>query len=114
MYYLLQDKLNKLIEQLHPNITDIICEYSGSGDEGSIESVEFLSGKLDANLNISNELRDGFNNFFYDYLEEKHPGWEINDGSSGKIDIDVKNRMVTIVHNEYYSDSNTYTDEDKF
>ena len=40
-------------------------------------------------------------------------GWEINDGSYGTVQIDVKKKTVSIEHNERYTEVNSSEEEIK-
>lgn len=50
-------------------------------------------------------LLDAFKDLAWCVLEEKKPGWEINDGSEGTVTIDVADRTVTLEHSTIYRDS---------
>jgi hypothetical protein len=39
------------------------------------------------------------------YLEHAHPGWEINEGSSGFILFDINKRTMRLEHEEYYTET---------
>jgi hypothetical protein len=47
----------------------------------------------------------------WDYLEERHAGWEINDGAFGSFVFDVPCREITLEHNERHTDFTPSTDE---
>ena len=90
-------------------ITKAYVNYSGSGDDGSINEVEFYVGKNVITLNDSHkvdrgerkyychtdhkyktttepmDLKDYIEDVTYDFLEAYHGGWEINEGQHGGI-----------------------------
>lgn len=109
-----QEKLIKLLNELKKEggeFNAVYIEYDGYGDSGCIEGVflELPQGDL-----IRGKISKTVVSFFYDYIEEICPGWEINEGSSGKIKILLKDDEVKIEHLhqerfEYYED--TYYEE---
>ena len=99
-------------------IDQVKIYYSGGGDDGSIEDVDFYVGENTINLNENHivdigerkywchtdhtykfttdpmDLKDYIEEMAYDYLEAFHGGWEINEGQSGNIIFDVvKNKI---------------------
>jgi hypothetical protein len=40
----------------------------------------------------------------YDYLEDKHPGWEINDGAFGDFVFNVADRSIALEHRARFTD----------
>ena len=98
-------------------ITDVSVGFDGEGDQGQMERAsaetdgktvefppvmltlhiaEFGSAQLTAR---EMSLQDAVEQLCYGYLEEKHGGWEINDGSFGALTFDVTARTVTL---DYY------------
>ena len=55
--------------------------YSGSGDSGGIESIAINNKEPNENIRIPIE------DALMDYVSENFPGWEINEGSKGAINI---------------------------
>ena len=76
------------ITLVHPELDSIKIEYSGSGDDGDVEDIEFYDrkGKI---INISSD------DFIYKHIEhvgwwitqDVSPGFHNNEGGQGKIDI---------------------------
>lgn len=65
--------------------------YNGGGDDGYINgTVDSDSGEV--------ELNEILENISYEILENYFGGWEINEGSFGRINIDFDNQTVTIEH----------------
>ena len=54
-------------------------------------------------------VRDAIVHWCYELLEDHFPGWEIDSGSSGTIDIDVKKRRGQLEHEARYTDTTSYT-----
>lgn len=79
------------------NINYFEVNFSGGGDSGELENngsdVEGEPGTI--------SYPDELENFFYDKLESSFGGWEINEGSSGKIILDRNNLTIEI---ELYDD----------
>ena len=80
------------------NINYFEVNFSGGGDSGELDQTG--SDKED---DPSGTIRypDELENFFYDKLESSFGGWEINEGSSGKIILDRNNLTIEI---ELYTD----------
>jgi len=107
------------------NITDVLVEFDGEGDEGQIESVTAFRGEeridLPATtvrvLNVAwgnaetvatvSALVDAVETLCYDYLEDTHGGWENNDGGYGEFRLDVATRTVSLEINERYTETHT-------
>ncbi len=123
-----KDRLKEVCKVLEPlGITMIEVEYDGSGDEGAVESVTFLSNGNEYKGDLSKEK---FKSLFC-YGKEEPPevdiqemldeicchflpsGWENSDGAFGILKIDIKNKTLTLEHNERYTEVNTTEEEFK-
>ena len=107
----------------HAGITLVTVGFDGCGDSGQIERIEAHSGDAPAELpsdqvelaesaGISREIKqapfalsDAIEKVAYDFLEETHAGWEINDGAYGEFTFDVKSRTITLAYNERHMES---------
>lgn len=81
------------------NINYFEVNFFGGGDSGELNNTG--SDKEDdpsGTIGYPDELE----NFFYDKLESSFGGWEINEGSSGKIILDRNN--LTIKIEKYYDE----------
>jgi len=80
------------------NINYFEVKFSGGGDSG-----ELNNNGSDEEDGPSETIGypDELENFFYEKLESSFGGWEINEGSSGKIILDRNNLTIEI---ELYSD----------
>ena len=108
-------------------ITSVIIGYDGCGDSGCIESIKALGvdnrevtlpersvaidiveSKFDSktrrfipvNTRRNVPVREAIENWCYDLLGEHFPGWEINEGSDGTIELDVVKKTATLQHDE--------------
>jgi hypothetical protein len=107
-------------------ITSAVVVFDGYGDEGQVESIEARVGEttvqlpvtsivmLDADENgtTSSErempLNEAIENLCYEYLEEAHGGWEVNDGAYGTFAFTVADGSVVLDFNLRLSDSENY------
>lgn len=88
----------KLLRELaRSNISQVVVEYDGAGDSGQIDDV-FTEPDDAGNQEITNQIEK----FAYDVLECYWPGWEINDGSSGRLTISVEDQQVVLDHGVRY------------
>ncbi len=83
-------------------IQSVGAEYSGSGDSGQIDGITHTPETV-ALSPMEGELE----NLLYATLEARHPGWEINDGSSGSFQWDIVKDVFEHRHESYYTESNT-------
>lgn len=106
-------------------VTDVEVNYDGGGDQGMIEeiSIKPADGPLSAPVktgvsqhhwngkewiyepNFANTLNDLVEAFVYDKLEASQPGWEIDDGSYGCVQINVAERSVNWDHYNRFTSS---------
>jgi hypothetical protein len=123
-----KDRLKEVCKVLEPlGITMIEVEYDGSGDEGSIEFITFISNgseykgempkeKFKTLFNYSGaesedvDIREIIDQICCHFLPD---GWGNGDGSFGTLKIDTKNRTATLEHNERYTEVNTTEEEFK-
>jgi hypothetical protein len=102
-------------------ITKVAIEYYGSGDEGSIGEVALEPSPTDRDITVGQSmditavqerLRQPIQDWAYDELERRWPGWEINEGSTGDIEIDVAAGTARLHHGIYPEPVAEYTDEE--
>ncbi|MCL1960606.1 MAG: hypothetical protein FWG56_02230 [Desulfovibrionaceae bacterium] len=103
--------------------------YSGGGDEGYADGIvataadgkpirlsapvslyvvrsDFIDGQWQSAIVLKElPLEDALSNFAMEALEERHAGWEINDGGEGEVVFDCAKGVVRIEHNDYYTES---------
>jgi hypothetical protein len=78
--------------------TKVTIDYSGHNDEGWINDI---IGELDSDVPavvLQDDLYRAVEQAAYDVLYDNFGGWEINEGSSGQIILDVKARKANIAH----------------
>jgi len=97
-----------ILAALPADVETIIGEYSGSGDSGEFDGISFLDAanqpvRFEGEDAVSHELERRFE----DLLQERHAGWEINDGGGGVFKLHVKTRTLDHEHNDYYTESET-------
>ena len=80
-------------------ISELTLKYDGGGDSGYIE------GSFDSGESVSASIE----NWCYERLENMYGGWEINEGSSGNFEFDLKNNMITLYHTSNYDESESKT-----
>ncbi len=111
------------------NESSIIIEYNGCGDDGYIESIsirgkeykelkeypyqvkESIKGPDDEYHNVLNQKllspNDFLEEFAYDVIGNYESGWEIDDGSTGEINLNITDGelKVKMHHYGYYRET---------
>ncbi len=116
----------ELLQLLRRNgVTEVHCDYSGSDDSGSID-MPTLNPPGQVNLSapfmlkahpwykdqtLSLSVGDAIREIFYDFLEKKHPGWEINEGSQGEFTWDIVTDKISLEHGSNYTHVESYSYE---
>jgi hypothetical protein len=106
-------------------ITRIEVTFDGEGDSGQINEINSYSGEeplalpsqdivirtvdwnSDAAKEVQMPLEAAIEQLCYDFLEQKHGGWENNDGAYGEFVFDVTERTVELAFHGRYMDVNT-------
>ncbi len=84
----------ELVQQLQRlGVETVTAEYDGSGDSGQIDVPEFGAVK------VPDALATAVQDLFYDVLGDLYAGWEVNEGSFGEFEWDVKQNRINLVHN---------------
>ncbi|MCA1708772.1 MAG: hypothetical protein LC808_38025 [Actinobacteria bacterium] len=85
----------KLIEVCKTHgVPNIEIEFDGCGDEGSTNML----------TSHDPEVETAATDVAYFLLEEHYPGWEINDGSSGTILVDLATGKLEIEFGSRFTD----------
>ena len=94
----------------HHQVASIEATYSGYGDSGAIDGVQFhdAAGERIDQTSLPNEITEALENCLYEFLPS---GFEINDGGQGTLTIDVETAKVTLHHQENYTAINETTQE---
>jgi hypothetical protein len=108
-------------------VTRVTAEFDGEGDSGQIDGIEAYAGDTPVTLPRTSvtlhrvqwynkslttdtaALGEAIENFCYDYLEQKHGGWENNEGAHGTFEFDVANRTITLEFNVRFIEITTHT-----
>jgi hypothetical protein len=91
-------------------VANIEAAYSGYGDSGAIDGVQYRdkSGLRVERNAIPGTLTEKLENCIYEFLPA---GFEINDGGQGTLMIDTQTAKVTIQHQENYTETRDSTRE---
>jgi hypothetical protein len=91
-------------------VANIEVSYSGYGDDGSIDGVQYRdpTGIRVDRATIPEKLIEDLESCVYTYLPA---GFEINDGGQGTLTIDVQASKVTLTHETNYTASESTTKE---
>ncbi len=99
-------------------ITTVVVNFDGCGDSGQIETIEAKAGDdvipvptvpieiasaVWGSATIDRQTRpleEAVEMLVYDVLNQKHGGWENNDGAWGEYTFDVAERTITLDYNE--------------
>ena len=118
----------KLVELRAYGADSVVVEYSGSGDEGSVHSVEvYRAGekpnaptKAAAALTLTRETENVISEWAEEKVSSRYPGWENNEGGAGTITIGL-GAEITVEHEhgtaieeyEYETTENEIKEEDE-
>jgi hypothetical protein len=83
--------------------------YDGCGDSGQIEDVRYFDAqrqwiKSPPPFTIT---EDALRELFYDLLETRHAGWEIDDGAFGEFEWDLIADTLKHSHSQRYTECET-------
>ena len=104
----LRDKILPGFKSL--GIANIEVSYSGYGDDGSIDGIQYRdpTGNRVDRATIPEKLIEDLESCVYQFLPA---GFEIGEGAQGTLTIDVAKSTVTLQHQENYTDSRDSTRE---
>ena len=98
------------------NITTIEVHYSGGGDDGCIDEINFTNHNEEAVTSIFNkEVDSAFDDLLYDLLNDNIEwDWINNDGGSGimMIDCTLDPWKIKIDHSQRITEDTFYDDID--
>jgi len=107
-------------------ITAVLVSFDGNGDEGQIESVTSYAGETEVEITatpvamqqasydgtsvggVQKDLCEAIETLCYDFLEQEHEGWEINDGSFGEFRFDTAKRAIELEFNQNHMSFETH------
>jgi hypothetical protein len=89
-----------------PSVVRITAKYSGSGDSGQFDEIEFYDADGNSvGFPAEKQVGDTIEKAFDQILEDTHGGWEINDGASGEFTITLATGQIDHEHHDYYTES---------
>jgi hypothetical protein len=91
-------------------VTNVEVAYSGYGDSGAIDGVQFRdpAGQRVERTSLPGDVIEQLENCLYEFLPA---GFEINDGSQGTLTLDTHTAKVTIQHQENYTETRDSSQE---
>jgi hypothetical protein len=89
------------------DVRKLTVHYSGSGDEGFIDSIEFEPD----GVVIPPELKEQISDLADEFLNAEHGSWGDGDGATGTVVIDPIDGKVVNEHGWYVTDVNYETKE---
>ena len=83
-------------------VANIEAAYSGYGDSGAIEGLQFRDavGRRVERTDIPGSLKEQLEETLYEFLPE---GFEIDEGSQGTLTIDLQASRISVQHQENYT-----------
>jgi hypothetical protein len=103
----LEQARTKLRDEILPalrkhRVANIEAAYSGYGDSGAIEGLQFRDavGRRVERSDIPGPLKEQLEEALYEFLPE---GFEINEGSQGTLTIDLQASRISVQHQENYT-----------
>ena len=129
---LINEYKNKIMTKLHSiNVTKVIVYYSGSGDSGGIDDIQFYineqhqrqdtsfySNKNNLDVLLDYENKDiTIHDFIYEFtdnlLQHLYGSWYNDDGGNGEVHYlvnqkDIDQSEIIVNHNEVYTEYNTH------
>lgn len=105
----------QLREEILPRLEDmgiatVRIEYSGYGDSGAINYVEYFDAR-DQAVDVHAAwpaCGPMIENVVYEYLPD---GFEINEGGQGDVYIDVQKKTLRLDHEENYTETDCHQEE---
>lgn len=110
-----------VFDRLRENgVTRVVVTFDGYGDSGQIEEVTATAGETAVALPpgevdlrcarwgrpdpevLSVPVKAALELLAYDYLEQTHDGWEINEGAFGEFVFDVAEGEITLEYSERF------------
>jgi hypothetical protein len=99
---------NSIIPKLlELGVTKLTVNYTGSGDEGSIDGIDVEP----EGLALPHELEEQISDLADELLYAEHGSWGDGDGATGTIVIDPGASKIVNEHGWYFTDVNYETKE---
>jgi len=94
-------------------VAKVVADYDGCGDSGSLESLRCLDvAAVEVTQHLGGSLQDAVQDYLYDLLEARQPGWENNDGAFGEFVWDLEADTLEHQHHARFSDVSSTIYED--
>lgn len=125
--YLETNKTQLFAELDLAGITYVTVTFDGGGDSGQIEDISAVANNAQLELPSAEielvshvwgqeeptrtrmPVAEAIEQLAYDLLSLTHCGWENNDGAYGEFVFDVRQRSLSLEHNERYVTSEQYS-----
>ena len=111
----LEDAKKRLHSEILPaliekRVANIEAAYSGYGDSGCIDGVQYRdeAGVRVDRASLPAPVIEQLENVLYEFLPS---GFEINDGGQGTLTINTQTAKVTVQHQENYTETRDSTRE---
>jgi hypothetical protein len=99
---------NRIVPMLRElGVRKLTVNYSGSGDEGSVDGIDVEP----EGLAIPDELEEEISDLTDEFLYSEHGSWGDGDGATGTIVIDTVEGKIINEHGWYFTDVNYETKE---
>lgn len=90
----------ELLQKLRDlRISEVRVEYSGSGDEGYIDEINFHPGEPEEHMR---RLLDDF--FWEEIIQMHHDGFHNDNGGYGTVIWNIEDDKLTLHHRDYIQD----------
>lgn len=108
-----QARRNTLKDEILPalakaGVDRVVAEYSGYGDSGAIDGVDYLSADGQPVEGAAALVSDRLEDALYEFLPA---GFEINEGGQGTLTLCVKDAKVVLEHGQNVTEVNESTEE---
>lgn len=108
--------LKDICDKLAPlGFTFVVMPYNGSGDEGFTEDAQYFTTEeepedddnqgSDGSDVIPEKLSKAVANVLDDAICEQYPGWGDNEGSTGRMILDIKKKTLKFDHSWYTTET---------
>jgi hypothetical protein len=104
-----------LLEAKDKGINVVVITYSGGGDDGCIDSIDYYKSKLDdldgSGFDIKLNHEDVFKDYCTDTLLENIEDWYSDEGGYGRLVVYLDDMSYTIDNHQYEQITHEYKHE---
>jgi hypothetical protein len=97
----LSPTIDTIVEEYKELGSVLVCDYEGGGDSGWIEGKIYNEDDPDINETLNDRLEE----FYYAILSDNFGSWGDNEGSRGKIILNLKKNEIYVEHVQYLEDT---------